>query len=172
MDGKQGFDDDQSSSGRIGFAMMSHLENDHQASTSAGPICLTSGGIVRRSKQFRLGSATKPLFLKNKMSCCCPEQSDQHGAYGQRQVPGHGACNELQTKRSESDARFHGVLAAISIDVQATRTYIRVVFILWSPSWAVVPATVVASLGRTPLQQDNAEFLSAVICLLRMMVSH
>lgn len=43
---------------------------------------------------------------------------------------------------------------------------------LWSPLWAVAPATVVASFGRTSLQQDNAEFLTAVICVSRVMVSH
>lgn len=32
-----------------------------------------------------------------------------------------------------------------------------------APSWAVVPAIVVANLGRSPLQHDNAEFLPAVI---------
>jgi hypothetical protein len=49
--------------------------------------------------------------------------------------------------------------------------YIRHVFILWSPSWAVVQVRVVAGTSLAPPEQDKAVFPLPSSRSLRMMVS-
>ena len=50
VSGRSGWRVNQSSSGKIGLAMMSEQEIDHPASTHFGGVCLYGAGNVRRSK--------------------------------------------------------------------------------------------------------------------------
>jgi hypothetical protein len=72
----------------------------------------------------------------------------------------------LKEERSEEDSMLHVVSDQIWLTRRLSKRTFALFLLCGAPSWAVVPATVVASLGHTPLQQDNAEFLPAVILLI------